>query len=567
MTTQRIIVTQNSSTSVSTDIITNDPNEFDRRTSPEARAKRIQALREKHKATVAEFDGENGTKYEVKSNGNQTTTTITEVDTQVDVYEGITSKGGGAFTDNTSSKKLTNNDITVAQEKLEKAVENNMLTYPYDFTGAEIPPNIDGNLVNAGDPRDLNSNIKYDANGIPIGRQDSSNSITEDGTTDADLKFGKVDNIIRKLHLRNLTYPLDADFGNSQDYMQINQFTYRPPNKGLFFRNDVSEDEQTTFDNILTKGVSTGAPRLAEDFLGLVKLPMPNSLADSNNVSWGADQLNALTAAVSSAVFGATDNLADAFFGEKGVFDSEDFKKAGNFGKARQIIGGFGNAVTDDQFIKKVREVFQSATTQGTNLNVLGRTLAGSALLNAAQFGISPETVLARGQGVVPNNNLALLFNSPTLREFTFTWKLTPRSREEAIRVNNIIRFFKQGMAPKKDVNSQSGASSYFLGTPNVFDLSFRTTKKGVDNFFFDGDDRNHSVVRIKTCACTGCAVNYTPDGMWNAYERGQPVSVTMSLRFAELEPIFDTDYDENEFNYSPNRPDLLPVPIDAVGY
>ena len=567
MTTQRIIVTQNSSTSVSTDIITNDPNEFDRRTSPEARAKRIQALREKHKATVAEFDGENGTKYEVKSNGNQTTTTITEVDTQVDVYEGITSKGGGAFTDNTSSKKLTNNDITVAQEKLEKAVENNMLTYPYDFTGAEIPPNIDGNLVNAGDPRDLNSNIKYDANGIPIGRQDSSNSITEDGTTDADLKFGKVDNIIRKLHLRNLTYPLDADFGNSQDYMQINQFTYRPPNKGLFFRNDVSEDEQTTFDNILTKGVSTGAPRLAEDFLGLVKLPMPNSLADSNNVSWGADQLNALTAAVSSAVFGATDNLADAFFGEKGVFDSEDFKKAGNFGKARQIIGGFGNAVTDDQFIKKVREVFQSATTQGTNLNVLGRTLAGSALLNAAQFGISPETVLARGQGVVPNNNLALLFNSPTLREFTFTWKLTPRSREEAIRVNNIIRFFKQGMAPKKDVNSQSGASSYFLGTPNVFDLSFRTTKKGVDNFFFDGDDRNHSVVRIKTCACTGCAVNYTPDGMWNAYERGQPVSLTMSLRFSELEPIFDTDYDENEFNYSPNRKDLLPVPINAVGY
>jgi len=54
---------------------------------------------------------------------------------------------------------------------------------------------------------------------------------------------------------------------------------------------------------------------------------------------------------------------------------------------------------------------------------------------------------------------------------------------------------------------------------------------------------------------------------MWNAYERGQPVSVTMSLRFAELEPIFDTDYDEDLFDYSPNRPDLQPIPIDAVGY
>ena len=33
---------------------------------------------------------------------------------------------------------------------------------------------------------------------------------------------------------------------------------------------------------------------------------MPNSLADSNNVSWGPDQLNALTAAVASAAMGAS---------------------------------------------------------------------------------------------------------------------------------------------------------------------------------------------------------------------------------------------------------------------
>ena len=55
---------------------------------------------------------------------------------------------------------------------------------------------------------------------------------------------------------------------------------------------------------------------------------------------------------------------------------------------------------------------------------------------------------------------------------------------------------------------------------------------------------------------------------MWNAYEKGQPVSVTLSLRFSELEPIFDTDYDENAFNYEESRAkDLRPVPIDAVGY
>ena len=84
---------------------------------------------------------------------------------------------------------------------------------------------------------------------------------------------------------------------------------------------------------------------------------------------------------------------------------------------------------------------------------------------------------------------------------------------------------------------------------------------------FYEILDRNDSVMRIKTCACTGAAVNYTPQGMWNAYEKGQPVSITLTLRFNELEPVFDTDYDDNYFNYDPQRTDLLPVPMDAVGY
>ena len=342
--------------------------------------------------------------------------------------------------------------------------------------------------------------------------------------------------------------------------MQINQFTYRAPNQKLFFAKSTEEKTQarTNPQDILGKGLSTGNPK--EKHLGLVKLPMPNSLADSNNVSWGADQLNALTAAVASGVMG---QVVPTMEGLQGIIGSND----GNLEKLQEFLSLIGTRVgTAVKEAGITAEALGKEAGSNRNLAVLGSSVVGSALLNAFQFGITPETILARGQGVVPNNNLSLLFNSPTLREFTFTWKLTPRSREEAQRVNNIIRFFKQGMAPKKGMNTATGAASYFLGTPNVFDLKFKTTTQG-RNFFYEGDDINHSVVRIKTCACTGCAVNYTPDGMWNAYERGQPVSVTMSLRFAELEPIFDTDYDEDLFNYSENRPDLQPIPIDAVGY
>ena len=411
------------------------------------------------------------------------------------------------------------------------------------------------------DPRDL----KAEEEALALQNASATGGTGEgskgEGTDTNKLEFGKVDSIIQKLSLRNLIYPIDADFGNTQDYMQINQFTYRAPNQDVFFgENAVKEEKQLNPSDILRKGLSLGTPR--EKNLGLVKLPMPNSLADSNNVSWGADQLNALTAAVASGVMGQVNPFLNNTF-ETLSGDGSSLEKAGTviMDTVNQIRTAFKEAGVE---FGKGAKAFG---TPGTPLNMLGSSVIGSALLNVLQVGLTPEAILARGQGVVPNNNLALLFNSPTLREFTFTWKLTPRSREEATRVNNIIRFFKQGMAPKKSITSKTGNASYFLGTPNVFDLSFRTTKKGVDNFFFDGDDRNHSVVRIKTCACTGCAVNYTPDGMWNAYERGQPVSLTMSLRFSELEPIFDTDYDENEFNYSPNRKDLLPVPIDAVGY
>ena len=380
-------------------------------------------------------------------------------------------------------------------------------------------------------------------------------------------EFGHVDNILQTLSLRNLKYPIDADYGNTQDYIQINQFTYKAPQANLFFGSDTEKTDGGYDPSQITDGgVPTGRP--TEKALGLVKLPMPNSLADSNNVSWGPDQLNALTAAVSSGVLGQT----NAAIKDISDFINNDFEKGKplqNLNRLLQTVSGtIGGGITAAK--QEGGDILSQLGSPGSNLNTLGRSVLGSAVLNFLQFQVSPESILARGSGMIPNNNLALLFNSPTLREFTFSWKMSPRSREEAIRVNNILRFFKQGMAPKKGTKrggrARAGSGSFFLGTPNIFDIHFKTAREkgsGYNQLF----DRNDSVLRIKTCACTGAAVNYTPEGMWNAYEEGQPVAITFTLRFSELEPIFDTDYDDNYFNYDPQRTDLLPVPIDAVGY
>jgi hypothetical protein len=63
----------------------------------------------------------------------------------------------------------------------------------------------------------------------------------------------------------------------------------------------------------------------------------------------------------------------------------------------------------------------------------------------------------------------------------------------------------------------------------------------------------------------TQFATNYTPDSFWAAYDEGQPLSVSISMAFTELEPIYDTDYQES--NRIDSRIDLSSISNDSVGY
>ena len=378
------------------------------------------------------------------------------------------------------------------------------------------------------------------------------------------------DRTLQRLSLRNLKYPIDADYGNTQDYIEINQFTYKAVNPSVIFpqkgfRNDgnfIKDSDSPDYKgggtkesgfqaggriagDTLLKGLDRGSPKNIP--IGLVKLPMPNQLNDSNNIAWGEDQLNALTAAAATLGAGGV---------QQGI-DFIDQIQKGDIKNPIDALGKIFNGIGESG--KSLKKFFQDEVLPNKNANLLTRSVVGSSLLNLLGVGISPETLLARGAGVIPNSNLELLFNAPALRAFRFDWKMSPRSREEAIRINNIIRFFKQGMAAKKMMEDSPGGSAYFLGTPNVFDIAFKTSKtnRGITN-------TNNSVLRIKTCACVGAAVNYTPQGMWNAYEEGQPTSCILSLQFKELEPIFNTDYEEDPFEYK----NLVgAIPIDAVGY
>ena len=349
---------------------------------------------------------------------------------------------------------------------------------------------------------------------------------------DADLEFELTDDLITDT-LNNLKYPEDALYdGKGQDFIKIKQWKYQPPAK------DLITGAQGTVGIGLKEGLARKTARKQQ--LGFVRLPVPNQIQDSNNVSWGPDQISNITAAVASAVL----PLANAKNIENIITKPIETAKAA-FGKDAK-----GKA---SKFLTNLK-----AALQGGNAGAAAQGILGSKMLNMAGFDVSAESILARGQGIIPNNNMELLFNSPALREFQFNWKMSPRSESEAKQVNKIIKFFKAGMAVKKQSNVGSGSgASYFLGTPNIFDVQFLTT----------GNEQIDGLMRIKECACTGCAVNYTPEGNWSAYEEGQPVSVIMTLKFSELEPIYDIDYLEHKPVKYKKENAIDDLPENAVGY
>ena len=360
------------------------------------------------------------------------------------------------------------------------------------------------------------------------------------------LQFGSVDENLRKIDLQ---YPEDALYNKTQDYLQIGQYHYRPPKSDQLFGKTPAAEK------ILTSGLQKTSA--LKEFLGIVKLPMPNSVTDSNNVSWGDDNMNNLSAAATAEVIGDLGKYAgSAILGSA-------------IGGVTGVSGGGGLAVKGAILL-----ALQNAIKNSQSANALFNTGVGSQVLSMGGFSVSPESILARGFGVVPNSNLELLFNSPTLREFTFQYRMSPRSEKEAKVINKIIRFFKQGMAAKKQNKTSgnqeygtAGAASYFLGTPNVFQLQYKTT----------GGNPIKGVNRIKTCALVGFSMNYTADGTWAAYDDGQPVSVIMNMSFKELEPIYDTDYQEDIFDGrkfvdnqefgTTNSGDLYPISNEDVGY
>ena len=329
-----------------------------------------------------------------------------------------------------------------------------------------------------------------------------------------------------------LTYPQDL-MTNQQDHLTITMYSYKPPNQQALFN---------TKDATKIAGYGLQKNSNLESKIGTVFLPMPQSVSDNNAVSWGDDSMSNLAASVTANTL-------------NNVATTGAVAAAGELAGFAGQVAGINLQGLGEKFMQGKNMIQMATSGNMTNeFSSLAAADIASKLIKKQGYGVESESILARGAGVIPNSNLELLFNGPSLRGFSFTYRVSPRSAEEAKIVRRIIRFFKQGMAAKK-VNGKAGQGAIFLGTPNVFKLEYRSGTKSIDG-----------VNKFKTCALTAFSCNYTPEGIWAAYEAGQPVSTVFSMSFSELEPIYDTDYQEGNI-FSGFENDLSSISNDSVGY
>lgn len=321
---------------------------------------------------------------------------------------------------------------------------------------------------------------------------DGNNNVSEGVFGITSEKFQKD----KKFQQEFLRYP--EDINSKQDRIIITQKRYKAP--------DILDGNGKIDSTKIIPAFSEERFAKIEDVLGSVTLPMPNDISETNVTAWGEDSLSSLSALIGGGA------LAGVI-----KFSEGDFSGA----------AGDVKDVTD--------QIFTKGTAGNQTVEQLLTLNAAAAVTKRLGITLNAEAFRSRITGTAINPNLELLFQGPKLRSFAFQFKMIPRSEKEARNIRYILKFFKKGMAAKRNFTDPEAA--YFLGAPNVFDIQFKSNEREID-----------SIGKIKTCALQQCVVNYTPDGFYAAFEdnkvRSQPIAVVMQLAFTELTPLYNDNYD-----------------------
>ena len=164
-----------------------------------------------------------------------------------------------------------------------------------------------------------------------------------------------------------------------------------------------------------------------------------------------------------------------------------------------------------------------------------GLRKAGLAAVGAVPGMQGARELYEMNEGFIMTNRMELAFKGLPKRGFQYTFKMIPKSEQEAEEVRNIVTAFKMNMLPEgmgitDTERERSGFTGKRLKVPNTFDIKY----------MFVGRE-NQYLNKISTCVLESMNITYGGDRFktFDGNEDGAPpVETTMTLNFKEMELI-----------------------------
>jgi hypothetical protein len=206
---------------------------------------------------------------------------------------------------------------------------------------------------------------------------------------------------------------------------------------------------------------------------------------------------------------------------------------------------GYSQGYTDVSMSSSVLQQGASAATAAINGEKVSAEQAGRNLspfimnLVASKAGQEAKAIFTAATGMVQNPMLEVIYSSPKMRTFSFTFAFYPRSESEAVEVQKILDRFRFHSSP--EIKNNTGGM--FLIPPSEFDIKF----------MYNGKE-NPNIDKISTCVLTDMAVDYAKTGGFTAYEvegennpglgrTGMPVGIGLTLTFMETQILTKEHY------------------------
>lgn len=185
------------------------------------------------------------------------------------------------------------------------------------------------------------------------------------------------------------------------------------------------------------------------------------------------------------------------------------------------ILGAFSQFVAQGKGLPEIT-ADASKTVRGALESSLINTVFNMASLMPGGFDSTTQDVARSFTGIVPNPHVTVLFDGVQLKSYDLSWKVSPRSQQDADTLNRIIRRIKGRSLPSI---LRVGGANYAFQYPDLVKVSIMygsTVNKQLEasNFAF--------IESFSVGSSIGNSIAFFKDG--------QPVENTINMRIKEID-------------------------------